>query len=486
MAPDFTAIQAWLTQLRALRPEAPAMIGVGDYFSMVAAEFSATKLSMNGFLADYPTIAALGPALATQLAGHSIGIPAAVAQALREQVYASEDEQAWRAQREVMVDWQARGFTLPGGILDAKLGMINQQARDKKAAANFTLWTEEAKLEIEAYRFAIQQGIAYEAAHTDTWMKLYDLSRTMVAQYIEFQIKLLEAALDRYKAQWAGMQAEFEQVKLSLQMEMAHLEVYKSELDAAKLQGDLNEQQITLYRSLLEALKTRVEVYVKEVDGANAQLTAEMARFTVFSEKIKAGVAKVGAYEAEWKGFSAANQGEESKVALYEALLHAYDGRLKSYAEQVDVKKTLQATQMEANRLLLEEWKGNLEGFKAQLQGKLAELSTKATIYEAGERGYASEIQAEAEHIGVEVKRFEGAVELYKADKADALEQLKVTVQKMLETSRLTVTALGDIAHVGAQLSAGALSALNMSAQLSGQHSNHNQSSCAVQYSYSE
>lgn len=484
--PDFTAIQAWLIQLRALRPEAPAMIGVGDYFSMVAAEFSATKLSMNGFLADYPTITALGPALATQLAGNSIGIPAAVAQALREQVYASEDEQAWRAQREGLVDWQARGFTLPSGILDAKLWAVNQQARDQKAAASMALWAEEAKLEIQAYQFAIGQGVAYEATHTEAWFKLYDLSRTLVAQYIEFQIKLLEAALERYKAQWAGMQAEFEQVKLSLQMEMTHLEVYKSELDAAKLQGDLNEQQITLYRSLLDALKTRVEVYVKEVDGANAQLTAEMARFTVFSEKIKAGIAKVGAYEAEWKGFAAANQGEESKLELFKSLLQAYDLRLKNYTTKVDVKKTTGGFQMETNKQRLEQWMGQLDEFKTRLQGEVSRLGATAQVYDTRERGYASEVQAESGHVETEIKRVGVDVSLYQSDKLNALEELKLTVQKMLETSRLTVSALGDIAHVGAQLSAGALSALNMSAQLSGQHSNHNQSSCAVQYSYSE
>ena len=486
VSPDFTAIQAWLVQLRAMRPEAPAMIGVGDYFSMVAAEFSATKLSMNGFLADYPTIAALGPALATQLAGHSIGIPAAVAQALREQVYASEDEQAWRAQREGLVDWLARGFTLPSGILDAKLWAVNQQARDQKAAASMALWAEEAKLEIQAYQFAIGQGVAYEATHTEAWFKLYDLSRTLVAQYIEFQIKLLEAALERYKAQWAGMQAEFEQVKLSLQMEMTHLEVYKSELDAAKLQGDLNEQQITLYRSLLEALKTRVEVYVKEVDGANAQLTAEMARFTVFSEKIKAGIAKVGAYEAEWKGFAAANQGEESKLELFKSLLQAYDLRLKNYTTKVDVKKTTGGFQMETNKQRLEQWMGQLDEFKTRLQGEVSRLGATAQVYDTRERGYASEVQAESGHVETEIKRVGVDVSLYQSDKLNALEELKLTVQKMLETSRLTVSALGDIAHVGAQLSAGALSALNMSAQLSGQHSNHNQSSCAVQYSYSE
>lgn len=483
---DLAGIEAWLAELRAAAPDAPDVFIDGNFLAMIAMSYGINKDVLNAFLAVSPIPAAVSAALTTQLAGDSIGIPAPVAQALRERVYASEDEQAWRAKREVLVDWQARGFTLPGGALDAKLWMVDQQARDKKAAANLGLWTEEAKLEIQAFQFAIQQGIAYEAMYRDSWFKLYDLSRQIAAQYYEIQIKVLEAKIELYKAKWAGLTAEYEAVKIALQAELAKLEIFKGELEAAKLQGDLNEQQVTLYRSLLEGVKLKVEIYQAEISAANALLAAEVQRFQVFGEQIKAGVAKVGAYEAEWRGYAAAAQGELGRVEIYKTLAQAYGIRVDAFAKEVDADKAAGDFQLETHKLNLQAWQSRAELFKTLLQGEVARVESTAKIYDTQVRGYATTVQAESAYVETEIKRVGVDVDIYRVDQATALGELQVLTQKLIETSKITVGALEAIARTGAQLSAGALSALNMSAGIHDGFSESNSSSCGVSYNYSQ
>lgn len=482
--PDLAGIEAWLVTLRTERPEAPDVFLNDNFLSTLDAQYSVTQTRIADYLASSPVVSATRATLAAQLAGGSIGVSAAVAQMLRDRAFAAEDAQAFQAEQTALADWAARGFTLPAGALDAKLMAIRQEARDKKAQLNRDLWLDEAKLEIEALRFAVQQGVAYEGLYRDSWFKLYDLCRNLAQQVFDVQVKAVEARIEVYKAQLVGWQAEAEWVKVQLQAELSKLDVYKGQLEAAKLIGQLNQIDVDRYRAALEAVKTRVDVYKAEVDAANAKLSGEVERIKSYGEMVRAYTARVGAYEAEWRGYGAAVQGEIGKADIYKSLVQAFATRVDAYKVGVDAEKTAGSFKIDVLRLELEAWQAKVEKFKAELQAETARVGAGTQIYDSTVKRYGTAVQAEDSYIGSETRKAGLDLEAFRLNSDIALKKVDHELQKLLETTKITVAALEGIARTGGQVTAGAFSALNMSASMSNGTSYSNSTGCSESYSY--
>ena len=71
----------------------------------------------SGIVANYSGFAVAGEPLTALLQQHATGIPPAVEQALRDRAYRDVDEQAYRAEQQVLEDWSTRGFTLPLSLI---------------------------------------------------------------------------------------------------------------------------------------------------------------------------------------------------------------------------------------------------------------------------------------------------------------------------------------------------------------------------------
>lgn len=482
--PDLGEIETWLAELRTNRPALPDLALSEDLLATIANQYTVVDSSFSAYLNEVPIFATVHTALLNQLAGNSIGISAGVAQTLRERAYGSEDEQAYRAESEVLVDWQSRGFVLPAGPLLARLDDIRQQARDKKAAINRDLWLDEAKLEIQAFQFAIQQGITLEGMYRDSWFKLYDLARTIAGQVFDLRIKIAEVYLERYKIILSGWQIESELVKTQLQAELSKLDVYRSKLEAAKLVGELNRQDIEIYRATLEGIKVRVDVYKTTVDAANAKLSGEVERIRAYGQMIQAYTARVGAYEAEWRAYGQAVQGEQSKTEIYRALVAAFGSRVDAYGKQVDAEKSMGEYKIDVMKLDLAGWAAKVDRFKAELQAEVSRVEATTQLYDSRVKAFGTQAQVEEVAVSSEIKKSAIMLDTYKTRADIAEKEAQLTLQKLLESAKTTVAALDGIARTGSQLSAGALSALNMSASISNSSSFSNSSGCTESYSY--
>lgn len=482
--PDLSGIDAWLAELKANAPEAPGVFLDDNFLATLDQQYTLLGGRLNTFLGACPAFASLQTALTEQLSGNSIGVSTAVATLMRDRAFGAEDEQATRAEQTVLSDWLARGFELPNGALDARVQVIRQQNRDKKAALNRDLWIEEAKLEIQALQFALQQGIAYEGMYRDSWFKLYDLSRTIAAQVFEIQLKILEARIEVFKASITKWQAEADLAKTSLQAELAKLEVYRGELEAAKLVGELNRIDVEVFRGLLEAVTVQVNVYKTEVEAANARLQGELARIQAYGEMVRAYTARVGAYEAEWKGYSAAVQGELGKVEIYKALAQAFGIRVDAYAKQIDAEKAAGGFQVDVMRLRLEAWAQKMRKFEAELGAEVARVGSTAQVYDSKVKAFGVKVQAEDAFVGSFVREASLELERYKTEVQILLKNAELELQKVLETAKTTMMAFDGIARTGAQLTTGAWSACNVGAEIRTSTSYSNSSDCSTTYSY--
>jgi uncharacterized protein YpmS len=424
--PDLSGIDGLLDEIRNGKPVAPVLQVPDDSFLET---FDALRHTLEG---ELEKVLPIEEVLTWMLAGDSIGIPAHVALMLRDRAFAAEDQLAYQAETEALNDWWSRGFTLPGGSLETKLAMVRQQNRDKKAELNRNLWIEEAKLEIENLRFAIQQGIAYQGMLWDNKIKLWGLCGDLATKFIDVQLKVLDATLAMYKAQLDAWQTEAsvykDYINALLQAELGKLEITKTEAEISKLFVALNQQEVDLYKAELEGVMIEVNLYKAQIEAANSRLQAESLKLEAFAKSVQVYTASVQAYEAEWRGYAAAVQADSARIEAFKAQVQAYGTQVQAYGTQVEAEKTRIAAEVSVGQFSLEAYKAEaqvysskVEAFGKQVQAEAAKVQAETEIqklpmeaFKAKAQAYAAQADAYGKRSQAEAARIQGEVEVAK------------------------------------------------------------------------
>lgn len=482
---DVDSIIAEFQALYANRPTAPDTTLNENILATIDQQYALVGSRAQAFVDQCPALANLCPRLGELLSGESIGIPVAVETAMRERALGSEDLQAQRAEKQVIGDWLARGFTLPAGVLDAKIIALRSEAWDKKTAANRDIWIESAKFQIDNLRFAIQQGIALEGQYWDWFLKLYDQCRTIAASLFDAQYKAVMAKIEVFKAELTELQSYADFFKAWLQAELSKLDAYKSELEGKKLLGELNQQDVDIYRARLEGLVTQTNLFKTQVEAATSRLQGELAKIEVFKAQIQAYGAEVGAYETEWKAYGQAVQGELGKTEILKALTAAFASRVDAYKVTEDNKRAHAEFEIDVQKLRLEQWGQEAEHFKTLLSGETARVDAETRIFTAKTGLFSSEVQGESVKLDVASKEAGLRLQAHQIEITKLLEEARLAQQQAIESARIAVQAMGEIGRVAAQLSAGSLSALNMSASMGNSVDFRESSDCNTTHSYS-
>ena len=416
--------------------------------------------------------------------GGGTGLPTAVALALRNRAFFVEDRLAAQAEQTAIADWLARGFTLPGGALEVKLAEIRQQNRDKKEELNLNLWIEEAKFEIENLRFAVQQGIAYEAMRKDALVNLYRVAGDLASKAADVQLKLVDAAVNIFQAKAQMWQMQFSTLKDEIQAELAKVEVYKAELEGQKLIGDLNQQDIDAYKARLDALMTRANLYKTEVDAVNSLLQAELGKLQYAAEKVKLYVADVGAWETEWKAYGEAITAESGKTELFKGIVQGFSAETEAYARGVDAAKTQASLKHESLQLKLQAWTAQLEKNKNEVQAEATRLNALSDVYKNQMGGYALKHEGEKTRVSSELQKLDYLLNVDRFNADVEIKKATLEQEKLLQLTKIAQDALDAVARTAAQLAGSAMGAMNVGASISAGSSISQGHSCSESYSY--
>ena len=222
----------------------------------------------------------------------SVGMPAAVEQALRDRAFVTEDRKATQEQSAALSDWLARGFSLPGGALEAKLLTIAQQTGDQKAELSRDIFIESAKWERETRQLAVTEAIRYEGMRREFFLKVYEIARTIAGEWQANHIKVQLAKLEVYKIrlesfdiaakalQSMGATAA-ELIRAKIAEQSGYIEVYKAKLQAAlaRIDADVKtfDSKLGLYKvnGDMESSRVGVQLRLEELDVQRERLDAE-------------------------------------------------------------------------------------------------------------------------------------------------------------------------------------------------------------------
>lgn len=411
------------------------------------------------------------------------GLPAAVVQALRDRAYQAVDVEEARTVQQRMEEFGSRGFVEPNGILARAISEVRESARDKRANLSRDIYIEDEKIAVENLRFSVTNCIALESKLLDGFIEIERMKLDTAKAQLELAINLFNAQIALANLEQQAYATDAAVFRELIQAEVAKIEVYKVELDGKKIIGELNAQQVQIYSERVHALLSLVEIYKAQVEGAKAKAEVNISRTEAFRAEVQAYEALVKAYDTQWDAFGKQIDADTSLYRRYELATNVF-------AKHVDVWAGINNNLIEQKKLKIDSKQLDLTAYRAQLERIGAIVSAErdrvaavVAIFQAEIEKYKADASIEATASDSNAKIFQLALAQETERVQVLLKNAELQITQLVETSKIMVGRLESLADTATHLSAGALSALHISAAISSTQSNDQ--SCRTSFDYS-
>jgi len=409
----------------------------------------------------------------TMLAGGT-GLPPVVEDALFSRARERLDAETQKAVQEAHDTWAGRGFSMPPGMLAKAVSVAQEQGRLKKAELNRDILIEAAKFEIENIRFAVQQGIALEGLT----MNLFENMAKRLFEVAKFQaeshINVFNAQINLFNAQNQAFNTLAQVYKTKLDGALSKLQAYKTAIEGQAIIGQINTQNVEVYKAKLQAVMSNVEVYKAMMQGAQvraetirAQIDAYKADVQVFAEQINAEKVKFDAYETQVKA-------ETAKAGMLDAQARAYASTIQGLASKAEIKVKGVQLKMDAAKVHVQKYLADVDGYKAELDATLKHVGFTTEVFRSKVDAWRAKTGAVTTVAEAEIRQTDMVTRTNIAYSEMQMKEYEAKVQKAIQTAQIALEAAKAMGTYSAQLAAGAMSAMHISANVSGQGSESN------------
>jgi hypothetical protein len=373
------------------------------------------------------------------------------------------------AERTLLDERASAGWDRPQGSLLSSLDGIIQETQAKIIELNREILIKQADLEQTNLQNSIQQTISLEGVlisqYNETVKRAFE-----VAKYTQdVAIEIFKLAVNKYNSELEAYKAFATAYSARVQAELSKVEIFKAQIDAERLKGDINEQNIKIYVASLEGIKSNVEIYKTLIGAVSEKLKAEALKVEVYKSEVEAYSEGVKAKATEYGAYSEQIKGELAKVEIFDSKVKAFTGRMQAYAAESDVKIKKAEIDSSLNELKIKQFSALVDAFIKQVQADQLIYQSAVDIYRGETQMYLADVGASNAAAELSLKEADNIIlqNKYAADVGInsaqvSLEGLKAAYLAMLEGRK----AAGSIF---AQIGSSALSAINVSASLSGQ-----------------
>ena len=409
------------------------------------------------------------------------GLPAAVAQALRDRANVAVDVEEARQVEQAYEEFAGRGFEQPPGVLAKRVAQVHQASQNQRAALNRDIYVQEQQVALENLRFAVTQGVALESSLMQGFNDYMRLSLEAMRASQEIAVSVFTAEVGLYNVAQTSNQiaASIERDRAQTAIALARLQ-----LDAQKERGELTEQQ---YVDALRTLDAQVAQYRANLEGRQAAATSEAednrARLDAFRASLQATSEVRANYDSQWRTFSQQWETNEIRARVSEIITNSYAARVQAYAATNTAKIDQAKLGIAMNDMSLRSWQSQLDMLKDQRAAETSRLASLVAIANSEVELYRADAAVETSAADVNLRMLMTGLEQERARTETALKNAEMAIQQMLETNKLLLAARDTIARTAAQLAASSMSAVNFSA---GIRSDLSQSyGCDTHFNYS-
>lgn len=438
----------------------------------------------SGIVANYSGFAVAGEPLTALLQQHATGIPPAVEQALRDRAYRDVDEQAYRAEQQVLEDWSTRGFTLPGGALAMRLDEVRQKGQDAKQTLARDIFVQAAEWEIKNLQFAVQQGIQYEGQLRQHYLAVFDLRRQIATDATTAFKATAELVLAAFSAQVERVKAGVGFLGAWSQLELSKLEAFKAEIQGEIAKGELNKAKVELFTAQHQGLMTQVSVYKTQVEASLAELEVGKQNLEVYKAHVSAYGEVVKAWSAEWSGFSEQVRAESTKSSIYESQVRAWSERLKADAVHDQSVLAIGDLELKHDQVSATLIDAKVKAFIAQLDHDKTLYGAELDRYKTNAAIFSTSVQSQATAAGLVFEGGKLQLESSRISLMEALDRYKIAVSQTQAEASIKAQLLDSVGKITSTLAAGAMAAQHVSAGISNSFGASQGSSCSTSYNY--
>lgn len=398
----------------------------------------------------------------------AVGMPDAVAQALRDQAMVNATLAAYRAERDLLDEYAARGYSLPSGVLDAKTARVRGELLSQEAEVNRAVLIESAKWERENRQFAITKSMEN---------RQFSIGKGIEDHHFVVDRRLNNhqfAITKKQESKQFSITQDLENHRFTIDKELNnHQFAITKELDSSQfsLEKSLEDRRFTVTKNL----ENRQFAINKTVEDHQFTVTKRIEYEGILQDRVIKLADLSKGIAGEW-------QANHIRVAL--ATVDVFRAEVEAYGRAADALGQMGNTASVLLKTKIDEQNAYLEVFKTRLNAELGRLDAETKMTDAKVRIYGTNIQNELARTGVLLKLEDIDVELKKLDANIEIAANQLELQELLETAKITVEALNGVARTAATLCSGTLSSLNMSASISTSTDFNNNVSCSENYQY--
>jgi hypothetical protein len=395
----------------------------------------------------------------------------------------AENEKLYRETEEYFA---SRGWPMPPGAMAGRLAEVSQEIAKNNTDLNGKIAIEQAELAQKNTHFLLDKGVNLEQIlrefFTATANRSLDAAKTVVGSAIDLfnaRVAGYNLKVERYKALVAAYESR---VRAALEA----VEIFKAQIEGARVTTEVQKNLIEIYTRQIGAIETRVRLYSAQMDGAKVAAEIEGLKLEQFKLTTQVYVSRLEAERIKFDIYGKEVDAEAAKAQVFSE-------QVKAYVAEVDATKAktaLQVTVLEAaaarNNQLIEQYKGELTGYTAEIDAAAKKVDGVVRGFEAEARAYSAETEAESAMYGAKVKEIEARIMQSKFLIEKAVAQIESATKGYVAIKELQVKGVEGAMNVGAQLSSAAMNAVNATASIGYNQSRSEEASYNTSQSLSE
>ncbi|MBX9914095.1 MAG: hypothetical protein K2Y25_09360 [Pseudomonadaceae bacterium] len=421
--------------------------------------------------------------ISAMLAGGT-GLPPAVEQALFDRARVREDQAGNKAVEDAFQDFAGRGFMLPPGMLAKRIDAVREQSSLKVSELAREILIKSAEWEIENLRNAVQQGIALETMLIQQFNQVVNRAFDSAKLRLESDIALYNSAVTLFNARQSAYQVEADVYRTKLQGALAKLDVYKARIEGEKAKGELNDQTVRIYTAQLQAISTQIDVYKARMEGAQVQADLEKSKIEAYSVDVRAYGERLNAQKTEFDAYEAGVRAEQAKIGILEAESRAFAATIQAYESKNNVKIQAVKAKVDVTSAKITQYNSLLDAERARVQAELANVQALTSAYQADVGRYSAEINASTSKLDLQARTGEARLRNNLAFYEIELKKYDAALARAVQKVQLQSEAMKATGTMAAQLAAGAMSATNVSASMSGSAGISSSDSLGISHSH--
>jgi hypothetical protein len=405
--------------------------------------------------------------LLSRLAGGT-GLNPLVEQAIWDRGRDRESKASVLAMRSSLIDQVSRGFSRPVGSTLAIIDLIAQDTQSKIIDLSREIMIKQAELEQENIKTSIQQTIALEdillREHNSISQRAFE-----VAKYTQdIAIEIFKLSITKFTSEVEAYRAFATAYSARVQAELSKIEIFKAQIEAEKLKGDINEQNVRLYLARIEGVKSNVEVFKSLISAVSEKLRAEALKIEIYKADVEAYSIGVRAKADEYGIYSEQIKGELAKVDVFDSQVKAFTSRIQAYASQSEVLNKQAETQVSVSELNIKKYESALDAYVKQVQADQLMYQTAVDIYRGETQLYLADISLAKAIADLELQNSQNVIEQNKYKAEIGIQNAQITLESVKGAYNSMITSRQAAGSIYQSIAASALSAINVSASLSG------------------